>query len=276
MGKDSPLNLITIQQDLLIYQFTFAAQGECPLKFIMISHQRGDRSYLAMATSLFTTLEAGDLQFCGTHNEARMFSLARQFHSPFTYHKELTMKKMTTKTKLVPQIAYILILPTILFSAGISSAVAQQIDVLPGKESACDVGYAETWVIGSACDLGGRTDIKSDDAIHIQCDTKTGRWSVDFYEEQANSQSVRYEICPGNGFLTKSKSGKPMLQCNFWEPNDNVAKQLEFELEPVINSSIKSMSWRSYERDNPNVVCGVAGRPSDPDTGGSSHTIVSF
>lgn len=282
MGKDSLLlNLITNQHYLLTYQLTFAAQGDCQLKFFMVSHKQDDRSYLAIATSLMTTLQTGDFQFfvihqfCGIHDDkAEMFSLARQFYSPTTYHKELTMKTTTAKTKFVPQLIYVLFLPTLICGAGISSAIAQQIDLSLATGSACDIGYAETWIIDSACDLGGRTDIKANDAIHIQCDAKTERWSVDFYEEQAdNSQSVRYEICPGNGFLTKSKDGKPMLQCNFWEPNDNVSKQLEFVLEPVADPRVRSVRWLSRETDNPNVVCGFAGRPGDTETASRGETV---
>lgn len=184
--------------------------------------------------------------------------------------------KNTAKMIQVPQGFLVL---TVLLCGVVMTTARAQNELVAGSASACDAGFAETWIIGSACDLGGKTDIKANDAIHIQCDTKTERWTIEFYEEpaindpQSPSESTRYEICPGNGFLTKNANGKPMLQCNFWEPESNVAKQLEFVLEPITNPRVRSMRWLSRERDNPNVICGIAGRPGDDDTASRGQTI---
>lgn len=148
------------------------------------------------------------------------------------------------------------------------------------KGKQCNAGYTGTWIIGDACDLGGNTNIKTNDAIDIQCDANSGQWSVDFYQEPANadpngaSQAERLAVCPGNGFITKAEGGRLRLQCNFWESVNNVVKQLEFKLEPVATANIVNMSWLTRDQDDPNVVCNVAGRPEGGEgTGSAGQTI---
>lgn len=188
--------------------------------------------------------------------------------------------KMTKTAEMIQVPQGFLVLMVFVCGVVMTTARAQE-ELIGGLNNACDAGFAETWIIDSACELGGQTNIKANDAIHIQCDTQTKRWSIDFYVEptstnpQSPDQSTRYEVCPGNGFLTKSADGKPMLQCNFWEAEANVAKQLEFVLEPITDPAIRTMRWLSRERDNPNVVCGIAGRPDDGTVGASSgRTII--
>lgn len=144
------------------------------------------------------------------------------------------------------------------------------LNVSPGIKSTCSAGFADIWIIGQACDIGGSTNIKADDAIHVQCDTATQTWSVDFYEEPVNadsndasSQATRHAVCPGNGYLTKNPDGKLVLQCNYWESTSNVSKRLEFELMPSTGSGHRGMRWLSRDIDNPNTVCGIAGRADD-------------
>jgi len=132
----------------------------------------------------------------------------------------------------------------------------------------CNSGYAGTWIIGNSCDLGAATDLQTDDAMVVQCDSQTGAWSIDFYQEPADadpndpvSQATRFPLCPGNGRLTSNADGDLVLRCNYWEAVDNVAKQLELQLQPSSEPNIRSISWQASELDNPNVICGVAGRP---------------
>ena len=142
------------------------------------------------------------------------------------------------------------VLPQAVLVAGLivsTQGMAQQHEASFIHARQCNTGYEGTWIIGRTCDLGGATNIKTDDAIHVQCDIRTGRWSIDFYEEpttntsSTGSQAQRLAVCPGNGFITKTEDGREILQCNYWESVDNVAKQLEFELEPAINANIINM-----------------------------------
>lgn len=144
------------------------------------------------------------------------------------------------------------------------------------KGKVCHSGFGGTWIIGDVCALGNRMELKTDDAIDIQCDGQTGRWSVDFYVEPAGvdlndpvSQATRYGLCPGNGYLGEDEDGQPVLRCNYWEPASHVTKQLEFALQPSTKPGIKHMSWLSRELDNPNVVCGIVNRGDDGSASGS-------
>lgn len=148
---------------------------------------------------------------------------------------------------------------------------------------ACQSGFAGTWVIDKVCDLGS-VDLRAQDAIDIQCDAKTGQWSVDFYAEPVGadldspaSQATRHALCPGNGRLVKGEDARMLLQCNYWDATDNISKQLEFALQGITEPDIESMRWLSREMENPNVVCGVAGRgEGGGDSGSSGRTINSL
>ncbi len=151
------------------------------------------------------------------------------------------------------------------------------------RPSSCNAGFADTWIIANTCDLGGRTNLKTDDAFDISCDSSSGKWTVEFYEEpegldlnsMTSSQAVRYQVCPENGYLDINARGELVLRCNFWEATDNVAKQLEFKMvsQNGIGGGMREILWKSREIENPNVVCGAAGRPED--ASGSGHTGVS-
>ncbi len=151
-----------------------------------------------------------------------------------------------------------------------------------GAVKSCAAGYEATWIISRACDLGGGLVMQADDAIDIQCDDVTGRWSADFYQEPvgadtntAISQATRHAVCPGNGYITKAEDGRAVLRCDFWQATNNVSKQLEFELLPSTRPGIREMRWLSREVANPNVVCGISGRPEGGrDTGSGGHSIV--
>jgi len=157
----------------------------------------------------------------------------------------------------------------------LTSIVAQQ-DVTAAE--ACSAGYAETWIIGQSCFVGNSMDVKTDDAIHISC-ADNNEYSIAFYIEPAGSDSatsnaVQHKVCPGNGYITRNADGEQVLRCNFWESVDNIAKQLEVQLQPAAyGESGRSMSWKVSEVDSPNVVCGVSGRPNDnSETVGSGRT----
>lgn len=151
-----------------------------------------------------------------------------------------------------------------------------------GAMKSCAAGYEATWIISRACDLGGGLVMQTNDAIDIQCDDVTGRWSADFYQEPVGadtsapvSEATRHAVCPGNGYITKTEGGRKVLRCNFWEATNNVAKQLEFELLPLTRPGIREMQWLSREVASPNVVCGISGRPEGGrDTGSGGHSIV--
>ncbi len=138
-------------------------------------------------------------------------------------------------------------------------------------KASCDAGFADTWIIGKSCDLGGHTNIKVYDAINIDCDASSGKWSVEFFEEpigvgldnMTSSNAVRYQLCPANGYLDFNTKGELVLRCNFWEPVDNVTKQLEFEMSSQngIGVGMREILWKATEIDNPNVICGISGRP---------------
>lgn len=190
------------------------------------------------------------------------------------------MKKRTsTISDTLPSPIRIYTLAILVFASFMTSAVQASdgfLNILPEAKSICEVGFADTWIINQSCDIGGPTNIKTDDAIHIQCDSVTKKWSIDFYEEPANadpdaasSQAVRRAVCPGNGYLAKGADGKLILQCNYWESESNVAKQLEFELVPQNGSNHRSMRWLSRDINNPNVVCEIAGRADDSVIGGA-------
>jgi len=157
----------------------------------------------------------------------------------------------------------------------LTSIVAQQ-DVTAAE--ACSAGYAETWIIGQSCFVGNSMDVKTDDAIHISC-ADNNEYSIAFYIEPAGSDpatsnAVQHKVCPGNGYITRNADGEQVLRCNFWESVDNIAKQLEVQLQPAAyGESGRSMSWKVSEVDSPNVVCGVSGRPNDnSETVGSGRT----
>ncbi len=183
------------------------------------------------------------------------------------------IKRTSTISDSLPSLKKNSIIVALLFGFFITStALASDhfLNVSPNIKSTCSEGFADIWIVGQACDIGGNTNIKADDAIHIQCDSATQKWSVDFYEEPVNadstgssSQAIRHTVCPGNGYLAENADGKLVLQCNYWEPTSNVSKQLEFELMPSAGSAHRSMRWLSRDIDNPNTVCGVAGRADD-------------
>lgn len=190
------------------------------------------------------------------------------------------MKANTTKSiriNLAP--GFFLLTGLVLGTVTIDSASAQISNTIVAQaKNSCSAGYTGTWIIGNTCDLGSATDLKRDDAIDVQCNVSNGQWSVDFYQEPEMidgniSQATHYPICPGNGYIT-SINGRQVLKCDYWESVDNVVKQLELKLEPTVEVGIRSMSWLARETDNPNVVCGVAGRPDDGSaTGSSGQTI---
>lgn len=143
--------------------------------------------------------------------------------------------------------------------------------------SACQSGFAGIWVIDKVCDLGS-LDLNVQDAIDIQCNAQTGQWSVDFYAEPAgtdsDSQAIKHPVCPGNGRLVKGENEQILLQCNYWDAADNISKQLEFALQGITEPGVETMRWLSREMNNPNVVCGVAGRgEGGGDDGSSGRTI---
>lgn len=185
------------------------------------------------------------------------------------------MKKCTSKSEKLNRLS-VCMLTMLLFG---TASAQDYLNVDASK--ACSAGYSGTWIIGDVCDLGNRIDLKTDDAIDIQCDNQTGRWNIDFYEEPANadpndlvSQATRYALCPGNGYLAKGDNGQPVLRCNYWEPASNVAKQLEFELQAITDPGIRNISWLTRELDNPNVVCGIAGRPEGDRDKGTGNNVV--
>ena len=142
----------------------------------------------------------------------------------------------------------------------------------------CNAGFAETWIVGQSCFVGRSIAVKTNDAIHISC-AGNDVYSIALFVEPAGSDpatsnAVAHEICPGNGRITRNADGDQVLRCNFWESVENVAKQLEVKLQSSVSgTNIRSMSWKVSELDNPNVVCGVSGRPNDDsDTVGSGHT----
>ncbi len=137
----------------------------------------------------------------------------------------------------------------------------------------CGLPLTGLWIIGTACDLGSSTDLQSNDAIDIQCDTQTGQWTVDFYQEPAGadpndpvSQARRIPLCPGNGRVVSNADGELVLSCNYWESQDNVARELVIQPQASTQANVQSMSWLARDIDNPNVVCGIHGRP-DAGTG---------
>lgn len=137
----------------------------------------------------------------------------------------------------------------------------------------CGLPLTGLWIIGDACDLGSSTNLQSNDAIDIQCDSQTGRWSVDFYQEPAGadpndpvSQATRIPLCPGNGRVVSNADGELVLSCSYWESTDNVARELVIQPQPSTQPNVHSMSWLARDLDNPNVVCGIHGRP-DAGTG---------
>jgi len=146
------------------------------------------------------------------------------------------------------------------------------------SELSCQGGYAETWIVGQSCFVGQSVDVKTDDAIHVSCNADN-KYSIAFFVEPAGtdpatSNAVQHDVCPGNGYITTNVDGEEVLRCNFWESSDNVAKQIDIQLQPAAYGETgRSMAWKVSELDNPNVVCGVSGRPGDDgDTAGSGHT----
>ncbi len=161
----------------------------------------------------------------------------------------------------------------------VTSVSAQDSILQNSVASNCSSGYAETWIVGQSCFIGSSADVKTDDAIHISC-SGNNEYSIAFYLEPANSdpaagsQAVAHKVCPGNGYITSNADGEQVLRCNFWESSDNIAKQLDIQLQPLVTGqSGRSMNWKVSEQENPNVVCGVSGRPNDDsDTAGSGRT----
>ncbi len=195
-----------------------------------------------------------------------------------TLTKSLAAKQTTvffSPSKSIP----LAISAALLLTSMVGSAVAQQViaqDIQSAR--ACTSGYAETWIIGQSCFVGNSMDVKTDDAIHISC-AGNNEYSIAFYIEPAGSDpatsnAVQHNVCPGNGYITRNADGEQVLRCNFWESVDNVAKQLEVQLQPAAyGESGRSMSWKVSEVDNPNVVCGISGRPDDEsETVGSGRT----
>ncbi len=193
--------------------------------------------------------------------------------------------RTSSRVKNIGKCTGVLIITWLLYSlAVINTASANNLlDTLLTDASACSTGYADIWIVTRTCDIGSSTDIKVDDAIHIQCDTATSQWSVDFYAEPAGadpniitSDAIRYPICPGNGYLELNEAGNLVMRCNFWEAQDNLVKQLEFEMDKITEqgySGERTMQWKVIERDNPNVVCGTSGRPDNGSDTGGSRTI---
>jgi len=175
-------------------------------------------------------------------------------------------------------LAVILLLTTIICpNAIINQSMAQN----PSSLNNCNGGYAETWIVGRSCFVGQSVDVKTDDAIHISCHANNA-YSIAFFVEPAGSDpstsnAVQHDVCPGNGYITNNADGEEVLRCSFWESADNVAKQLEVKLQTAEPAEYgnpgRTMNWKVTELDNPNVVCGVSGRPGDEgETAGSGRT----
>lgn len=169
-----------------------------------------------------------------------------------------------------------MLLATGVVSPGAIIAVTMADDAIPVQS--CDTDYTETWIVGESCFVGLSVDVQSDDAIHVSCNA-SNEYSIAFFIEPAGSDpatsnAVQHDVCPGNGYITTNVDGEEVLRCNFWESTDNVAKQIDIQLQPqAYGESIRTMSWKVSELDNPNVVCGISGRPGDDgDTAGSGHT----
>ena len=195
-----------------------------------------------------------------------------------TLTKPLAPKQTTvffSPSKSIP----LAIFAALLLTSMIGPALAQQaVDQDAIAADACTAGYAETWIIGQSCFVGRSMDVKTNDAIHISC-AGNNDYSIAFFIEPAGSDpatsnAVQHDVCPGNGYITRNADGEQVLRCNFWESVDNVAKQLEVQLQPAAYGETgRSMSWQASELDNPNVVCGVSGRPNDDsETVGSGRT----
>lgn len=185
----------------------------------------------------------------------------------------------TTLDKVVVFGKYISVAFLIVLSQISAVFANQDLATLISNNASCGIGLADTWIITRQCNLGGGTNIKVDDAINIQCDVNTQLWTVEFYEEvqdASNNQSIRYEVCPGNGYLDVNDSGQMVMRCNYWESDNNLRKQLVFAMdEPVIQSNYgeKSMTWTVIDRDNPNMACGIAARPESGTGSGSGTTV---
>ena len=178
---------------------------------------------------------------------------------------------------------------TTLFSKGTSTWLATLIltsighmDLARAQEAynSCGLPLTGLWIIGDACDLGSSTDLQTSDAIDIQCNSQTGKWTVDFYQEPANadpndpiSQATRIPLCPGNGRVISNADGDLVLSCSYWESQDNVARELMIQPQPSTVPNVHSMSWMARDIDNPNVVCGIHGRPNaGTGVGSGQHT----
>jgi len=187
---------------------------------------------------------------------------------------------MKKRTNTMRRLSALGLLSTLVTTTMTLNTVIAQDNMHVELDKGCNAGFAGTWIIGNACDVGGNTNLKTDDAIVLQCDSVDGSWSVDFFEEPADAdpnapfaQAIQYALCPGNGKLDFNADGDMVLRCNFWEAVDNVTKQLEFSLQPDTEPNIRSISWLSRELNNPNMVCGVAGRPeSGTDVGSGGQT----
>lgn len=143
-------------------------------------------------------------------------------------------------------------------------------------ESTCETDFAETWIVTQSCDLGTVADVKVNDAINIHCDSNTNRWTIELYLEPSAGEpgnAVAYNICPGNGYVVKTGEGQTALHCQYWQADINKVKRLEFELQPVTDPNIRHMDWLVRDMDDPNVVCGIAGRPEDDQAKGTSTTV---
>ena len=161
-------------------------------------------------------------------------------------------------------------------SPGAIIAVSMANDAVPVHS--CDTDYTETWIVGQSCFVGLSVDVQTDDAIHVSCNADN-EYSIAFFVEPAGtdpatSNAIQHDVCPGNGYITTNVDGEEVLRCNFWESTDNVAKQIDIQLQPAAYGETgRSMAWKVSELDNPNVVCGVSGRPGqEGDTAGSGHT----
>ncbi len=167
------------------------------------------------------------------------------------------------------------LLSVLVTGMAITESATAQVNMETQWNTVCNSGFAGTWIIGNSCDLGAATDLHTDDAMVVQCDSSTGRYSIDFFAADASgSDAIRYPLCPGNGRLVSNASGELVLRCNYWEAADNVARQLDLQLQPSSEPNIRSISWQAIDLDNPNVVCGVAGRPEGgTDVGSGGQTI---
>lgn len=131
--------------------------------------------------------------------------------------------------------------------------------------NSCTADFDGLWIIDQACQVDSSINVKSGDAININCND--GAYSISFFIEPEDgasqkSDAVEYGFCPGNAQVNFVE-GQNVLSCNFWGAGDQVAKQLEVSNLVSEASGQNWISWLVRDIDNPNRVCGISGRPDD-------------